>query len=68
LPTRINMDWPHQINSVVFSTVQDPLGADITSIDERHGLEEALWRLNPLEWEPEHDDLVQWQAPFPRFL
>ena len=49
LPTGIDMDWPHQINPVVFSTVQDPLGTDIASIDERHGLEEALWLLHPLE-------------------
>ena len=37
LPTRINMDWPHQINPVGFPTVQDPLGADIASIDELLG-------------------------------
>ena len=37
LPTGINMDWPHQINPVVFSTVQDPFGTDIASIDELLG-------------------------------
>jgi hypothetical protein len=37
LPTGIAMDWPHHINPVVFSTVQDPLSADITSIDELLG-------------------------------
>ncbi len=34
LPTGIDMDWPHQINPVVFSTVQDPLSTAITRIDE----------------------------------
>jgi hypothetical protein len=42
------MDWPHQINPVGFSTVQDAFGTDIASIDEKLGLEEALWLLNPL--------------------
>ena len=51
LPTGIDMDWPYQINPVGFSTVQDALGTDIARIDERHGLEEALWLLHPLEWE-----------------
>lgn len=34
LPTGIDMDWPHQIDLVGFSAVQDPLGADIARIDE----------------------------------
>ena len=64
LPTGIDMDRPHHINPVGFSTVQDAFGTDRARIDERHVREGTLSLLHLLGWGQGHDDLVQLLARF----
>jgi hypothetical protein len=64
LLTGIDMDWPHHIDPMGFSTVQDPFGTDKARIDERHVREVILSSLHPLGWEQGHVDLVQSLARF----
>lgn len=44
LPTRIGMHWPHEINRILVTTLQNPFGADLASVNQLFLRQQLLGR------------------------